>query len=213
MKLMLHILHTSSNRLLAILMVLLTCSSCDLALQKDHDYHPETLEPHVDMTAWEYLNTRTDIFSSLIEALEFTGLDEYYKQNDHLYTFLALTNTAMKTYMNNAAPGVTELEELNEPQQADLVKTLKYHIVDGEYSSYGQLPVEPIFVITLLSGKESGLMTMLVRKNPWQADAGKIIINDAGSNGNSPMRSAVSSNIMPTNGVVHVFNNYCYYLP
>lgn len=213
MKRILYSLQKKSDRLLAILVIVFTCSSCNLDLQKNHDYNPETLDPHVDMTAWEYLHTRTDIFSSLIEALEFTGLDGYYRQNDQLYTFLALTNAAMKTYMNNAAPGITALEDLSEAQRSHLVNTLKYHIVDGEYSSYGQLPVEPIFVITLLSGKEGGLMTMLVRKNPWQADAGKIIINDTGSNGNSPMRSAVSSNIMPTNGVVHVFNNYCYYTP
>jgi len=206
-------LRTSGSRWLGILLVVFAFASCDLSLQKDHDYKPETLDPNVYMTAWEYLNTRTDIFSSLIGALELTGLDGYYKQKDNLYTFLTLTNTAMKTYMQNAAPGVTELEDLNEAQLADLVNTLKYHIVDGEYSSYGQLPVEPIFVITLLTGEEGGLMTLLVRKNPWQADAGKIIVNDTGSNGNSPMRSAVSSNILPTNGVIHVFDNYCYYRP
>ena len=53
---------------------------------------------------------------------------------------------------------------------------LLYHIVDGEYSSYGQLQVEPMFVLTMLKG-ENGLMTMSVWKNPWQAAVGKILVN------------------------------------
>ncbi|MDE6046549.1 MAG: hypothetical protein K2G10_04555, partial [Alistipes sp.] len=80
----------------------------------------------------------------------------------------------------------------------------------GEYTTYGFLPVEPIFVLTLRRG-EQGPMTMLARKNPWMADAGKVVVNDTGSNGSSPMRLAVSSNILATNGAVHVFDNYCYY--
>ena len=87
---------------------------------------------------------------------------------------------------------------------------MQYHIIEGSYSAYGDLPVEAIHVLTLLRGEE-GLMTILVRKNPWQADAGKVIINDTGTNGNSPMRAAITSNIMPVNGVIHVFDSYCYY--
>lgn len=210
MKAIINNIRSKATAICGLLFVAVAFASCDLSLQKDHDYQPETLDPHVYMTAWEYLETRTDIFSSLITALEYTGLDTYYKQTDKKYTFLALDNTGMKTYMQNTAPGVTEVTDLN---KEELTKMLKYHIVEGEYSSYGQLPVEPIFVITLLSGEEGGLMTILVRKNPWQADAGKVIINDTGTNGTSPMRPAKSSNILPLNGVIHVFENYCYYKP
>ena len=87
---------------------------------------------------------------------------------------------------------------------------LLYHIVDGEYSSYGQLQVEPMFVLTMLKG-ENGLMTMSVWKNPWQAAVGKILVNQTGSNGKSPQRQAKTSNILPTNGVIHIFENYCKY--
>ena len=99
---------------------------------------------------------------------------------------------------------------ITECPKEDVQNLLRYHIVDGFYSTYGELPVEAIYVLTLRRGEE-GLMTMLARKNPWMADAGSVIVNDTGTNGNSPMRQAVSSNIMPTNGVIHVFNSYCYY--
>lgn len=205
-----HNIRNKGMLLFGFLFLILTFSSCDLALQKDYDYEPQTLDPHVNMTAWDYMQTRPDVFSSLIIALNYTGLDTYYKQTDKKYTFLTLNNVAMDTYRQATEGAEMDITKWDKDK---LTKMLKYHIIDGEYSSYGQLPVEPIFVLNLLRGEEDGLMTILVRKNPWQADAGKIIINNTGSNGNSPMRSAKTSNIIPTNGVIHVFENYSYYKP
>lgn len=195
------------NKLAILILALVTMTGCDLSLQKDYDYNGSVLDPHVKMTAWEYLQSRTDIFSTLIEAIEYTGLKDYYTQTGNTYTYLALNNTALKSYMADRYPGAKLISECDKDA---VKKLLLYHIVDGDYSAYGNLQVEPMFVLTMLKGEE-GLMTMLVRKNPWQADAGKVVVNDTGSNGNSPMKSAVTSNIMPTNGVIHVFESYCYY--
>ena len=162
------------KKLALLLAVALTAACGDMKLQTDADYDGSVLDPHIPMTAWEYFETRSDIFSEFMAA--YGGCD-----------------------------GHTE-----EAYAASVRNLLRYHIVDGFYSGYGELPVEAIFVLTLRRGEE-GLMTMLTRKNPWMADAGAIIVNDTGTNGNSPMRKAISSNIMPTNGVVHVFDSYCYY--
>jgi hypothetical protein len=54
-------------------------------------------------------------------------------------------------------------------------------------------------------------MTMTVWKNPWQSAVGKILINETGTNGKSPQRNAKTSNILPVNGVIHIFDKYCYY--
>lgn len=180
---------------------------CDLPLQQDYNYQSSVIDPHVKMTAWDYLQSRTDIFSTLSQAIEYTGLKNYYIQTDTVYTFLALTNTAMQAYMTAQFPGAKLITDCDKQTVKNM---LLYHIVDGNYSSYGNLMVEPMYVLTLLKG-EQGLMTMLVRKSPWQADAGKIVVNDTGSNGNSPMRLSTTSNILPTNGVIHVFDSYCYY--
>lgn len=195
------------NKSILLLVVLSTMATSCLELQRDYNYQSSVLDPHVNMTAWEYLETRTDLFSILLEALEYTGMKDYYTQTDALYTYLALTNTALTSYMQDRFPGATSITECD---LASVQKLLKYHIVDGEYSSYKHLKVEPMYVLTLLKGEE-GLMTMLTRKNPWQADAGKIVVNDTGSNGSSYMRLAVTSNIIPTNGVIHVFDAFCYY--
>ena len=121
--------------------------------------------------------------------------------------YLSVYNTAMQLYRDNEFPGMASITDCDKGRVADL---LLYHIVDGEYSSYGQLQVEPMFVLTMLKG-ENGLMTMSVWKNPWQAAVGKILVNQTGSNGKSPQRQAKTSNIMPTNGVIHIFENYCKY--
>ncbi|SHF00652.1 Fasciclin domain-containing protein [Mariniphaga anaerophila] len=195
------------NKSLIVLIALVMITGCDLSLQTDYDYKESVLDPHVEMTAWEYFQSRQDVFEVLTEAIEYCGLKDYYTQTEVDYTFLALNNTAMKLYMMDRFPGTSSITECDKEA---VKKLLLYHIVDGAYSSYSQLQIEPMYVLTMLKGEE-GLMTMLVRKNPWQADAGKVIVNDTGSNGNSPMRGAVTSNIIPTNGVVHVFESYCYY--
>ena len=192
-------------RSLSLFAALVAVGCGDMKLQTDADFDASVLDPHIDMTAWEYFETRSDIFSKFMTAIELADMKEYYTQTAHPYTFLALTNTAVDGFVSGA--GFSSVEEV--PAES-LQNLIRYHIVDGVYSSYGDLPVEPIFVLTLLR-REEGLMTMLTRKNPWMADAGKIVVNNTGSNGSSPMRLAVSSNIMPLNGVVHVFESHCYY--
>ena len=191
----------------ALIVFVLLNTGCDMPLQQNYDYESSVLDPHISATAWDFLQTKSDLFSIFTEAVEYAGLDNYYKQTERKYTFLVLNNTAMKLYMMDRFPGTNSITECDRDQVRDM---LLYHIVDGEYSGYGQLPVEPMFVLTLLKG-DQGLMTMLVRKNPWQADAGKIVINDTGSNGSSPMRLATTSNLLPVNGVIHIFENYSYY--
>ena len=187
------------KKLSLLLAVALTAACGDMKLQTDADYDHSVLDPHIPMTAWEYFETRTDIFSEFMAAVEYAGMKEYYTQTGREYTFLALTNTAVKAFVST----YPDKSKITDCPKEDVQNLLRYHIIDGFYSGYGELPVEAIFVLTLRRGEE-GLMTMLTRKNPWMADAGAIIVNDTGTNGNSP-------NIMPTNGVIHVFDSYCYY--
>lgn len=187
--------------------ICLTLNGCFLELQKDYEYKSSVLDPHINMTAWEYFETRSDLFSIFMSAIEYVDMKTYFTQKEKKYTFLALTNVAMKSYMQDRFPGITDITACD---KASVKKLIQYHVVDGEYNSYRHLKVEPMYVLTLLKGEE-GLMTMLTRKNPWQADAGKVVVNDTGSNGSSYMRLAVTSNIMPVNGVIHVFDAYCYY--
>jgi len=183
--------------------------SCDMPLQTHYDYEESVIDPHTNSTAWEYIQTRPDLFSLLIEALEYTGLKRYYQQNDSLYTFLALTNEAMQSYINYTPPRQNDLTKIDIEV---ITNMLKYHIIQGRYSAYyNELPVNPMFVPTLLKN-ESGLLTLVVRKSPWPGLVGQVAVNDAQSNGSSPYRTARTSNIITTNGVIHVFDHYSYYV-
>ncbi len=137
---------------------ILALTGCDLDLQKNYDYEPSVDDPYVKVTAWEYFQDHKDMFSELIAAIEYTGLKDYYTQTDNKYTFLALNNAGMQLYRENEFAGVASITDCDKEKVKNM---LLYHIVDGEYSSYGQLQVEPMFVLTMLKG-ETGLMTMSV---------------------------------------------------
>ena len=130
MKSIIHNIRNKGLIMFGILSILIVFSSCDLSLQKDHDYESETLDPHVYMTAWEYMQTRPDVFSSLIIALEYTGLDTYYKQTDKKYTFLALNNTAIDT--DKSATTGSSKREITDLDKDEPTKMLKYQIIEGE---------------------------------------------------------------------------------
>jgi len=186
--------------------------SCDkLELQKDYDYKGEPVDPHVNMTAWEFMNSRPDVFSMLKQAVEYTGMEEYYTQTDAKLTYLFINNDGMKAFA--IRNGGLEVEHV--PVEK-VKKLLQYHIIEGEYHAYNKkLPVEPIYVKTMLEG-EDGLMTIKVNKSSQSSVGspianGNIIVNMNTSNFQSVSISSVTSNILPTNGVIHVFPLFAYY--
>ena len=124
-------------------LLLMLMSSCGLDLQTDYDYRPSVDDPHIQMTVWEYMSKNQDDFSIFQEAITYVGLEDYYRQSACKYTFLLLNNAAMRAYMGDVFPGVQSISECD---SVIVKKMLLYHIVDGEYSSYGQLDVEPRYV-------------------------------------------------------------------
>lgn len=69
------------------------CTLAGLDLQKDAPYDASIRDSKINMNALEFMNSRTDLFSSMIEAITYAGLtDEYTKPNR---TFLLLTNRAL----------------------------------------------------------------------------------------------------------------------
>lgn len=199
-------------KLLVLFILIAGCASCgELELQKDYDYKGQALDPHVYMTAWEFMNSRQDVFSIMKEAVEYAGMQEYYAQTDSLMTYLFINNTGMQAFITSR--GGLEIKHVD----VELVrKFLQYHIIKGEYHAYHKkLPVEPIYVKTMLKG-EPGLLTIKVNKSSTNSIGspianGNIVINETDSNFKSKRISSVTSNILPTNGVVHVFSDYAYY--
>ena len=75
------------------------CQLVGLELQKDFKYDASIRDSKIKMNALEFMKSRPDLFSSMIEAVNYTGLSEEYTKPDR--TFLLLTNRALsdETYV------------------------------------------------------------------------------------------------------------------
>lgn len=198
-----------ANIITALAVAVAMLSSCaDFELQKDYKYESNPLDPHINMTAWEYMQSREDL-SEMVEAVEYTGMEEYYSQTDSTLTYLLLNNDAITNFRNSHA----QVDKIYYCEKEEVERLLRYHIVVGEYHSLNKkLPVQPIYVKTLLEG-EWGLMTLKVNKSSSNSIGspianGNIVANETSSNFRAKRISSVTSNVMPVNGVVHIFNDY-----
>lgn len=195
-------------KILALAALSILCACNNFKMQTDYQYESSPLDPHINMNAWEYMNSREDL-SEMVEAVEFTGMQDYYTQTDRYITYLFLNNDAIMNFKTAHA----QVEKIFYCDRDEVERLLLYHMVVGEYHSLNKkLPVEPIYVKTLLEG-EWGLMTLKVNKSSSNSIGfpianGNIVANEKGSNFNSRRSSSVASNIMPTNGVVHIMNDY-----
>ena len=71
-------------------------TGCDIAgmqLQKDFKYDASIRDSKISMNALEFMKSRKDLFSSMIEAVTYAGLTDEYTQPGR--TFLLLTNRAL----------------------------------------------------------------------------------------------------------------------
>lgn len=185
---------------------LISLQACDLSLQEDYDYKPSVPDPNINMSAWEYINTRNDL-SLFVEAVRHAGMTAYYEQQEELYTYLVINNTGMNLLLSEQFRGV----DVPDTDPVKLKDALLYHIIiNGKFTTISDLSSDPFYVQTALKG-ENGLMTLSFYKNAYPTGVAKVVVNDTGSNGSSPRRASLSSNIMPTNGVIHIFDTYCYY--
>jgi hypothetical protein len=201
------------KRVLFIAMALLTVfGGCKkLPLQKNYEFSGEAVDPHVNMTAWAFMQSRPDVFSLMTDAVKYADMVSFYEQMDVKYTYLFINNTGMAAFI--AKYGVLTVQNIDVEK---VKKMLRYHIIEGEYHAYDKkLPVEPIYVKTLLKG-EDGLLTIKVNKSAAGSIGspianGNIVLNLLNSNFLSVSSSSVTSNLMPLNGVIHVFPSVAYY--
>lgn len=86
-------IYTPFIAVLLSVLILTGCSIAGLDLQKDFKYDASIRNSKINMNALEFMKSRKDLFSSMIEAVNYAGLaDEYTKPGR---TFLLLTNRAL----------------------------------------------------------------------------------------------------------------------
>jgi len=193
--------------ILTLAIILCALSGCEV--QDSYDYEPANIDNNVYMTTWEYINQRQDVFSSLKQTIEHCGLEDMYKQTDKKYTYLLWRDDAFtrsggifSKYSSDGTVAGLDVEAVS--------NALLYHTVNGYYHALGTLSFDPLNVITLWKSQEA-LMTLNLSNSNDINYYSRIYIND--NLGSSVRVVAVTSNLLTTNGVIHVLDREAVYIP
>lgn len=199
--------------------LLVSCEIGGLELQKPYKFEAGLKEGKLSMNALEFIKSRPDIFSSLLEAITYTGTESLYTQPDN--TYLLLTNNALSEPSNgnayfvqnkvvnpNYIPGVS-------PKTDSLIiagswerypksvaeEFLRYHIVKGSYS-YVNLNATPTWFDSYAGGDTAKVnMYLVLDRNPY------LYFNNWTGTRISNLKPR-SSNILGSNGYIQVMDNY-----
>jgi len=195
---------------------LFACEIAGLEFQKSEPYEYHVLDPKIDMDALEflYLPREDTVFQLMQQGIAYAGLEDEYKKADR--TFLFVTNQAILRYNQNGTVNegcyfgyykvngepATKWEDYPVEQVRDF---FLYHIIEGAYS-YNNLGPENTKVNTLLQGENNEAYIKIMN-----ARNSKLRVNDIAFT--PRFIEARSSNIQPTNGVIHAFDGFIEPLP
>jgi hypothetical protein len=201
-------------------LAIFTTLSCDLKLQKPFEFVPAVNEiaTYENQTVWEWLQTQKSPggiaaidqfkFDYLIEAIEYTGLQEEFNRRNDRRTFFLLNNNAFDDAGKILQTLTTRVTgPVNSADKTRLTNLLKYHIIDKEYIQQDN-PLKVFgadyFFQTLNEG-DAG--KMLLRRNELYA----ISINPASIFPLAATRRGTgvrTHNLKYANGIAHVLNDY-----
>lgn len=194
-------------------------SSCELAglpLQTDYQYEYAKLDPHIGITAYEFIKKRSTVdmtlFAYAIDKADFKA--EFEKPGR---TFLLLNNTGCNRYFTNKKITFQGMSKY------DLQQWLGQFIVEGVYLST-DLTLSPQVVTTMPSTyfNQSSPLPPKVRflsLDPvfnQNLNQYRVLIDFAGTITERDILKCYSleTNILPSNGgVIHIFDHYPEYYP
>lgn len=137
-----------------------SCSLFGLDFQENESYNAKKGNNEINMDTWTFIQSRPDIFSTLIDGIKYAGIEELYKEVGN--THILLTNSALsngensfwqrnKITINGQSVSATAWEQYDKVVVKEL---LAYHILKGEWS-YFNLSSNTNWVNTYGNGKFS----------------------------------------------------------
>ena len=215
----------------------LSLSSCKkLALQKDYNRAPDTVDTHVYMTAWDYLRKRAfgttadnQIWKSFYDGIIYSGIDtnEYVKPN-RTYVFLN-TEAVTRTNANLSDVGffgAVLVSGKSGKAWTDYPKPfvkayLQYLIADGVYNHYTLPPINAVEVTTLAPPGSFDTLPKNITFNtsyPFvpnhKSTMTMKVLNSSPSNTSdypimlNENRAVRTSSIQATNGTIHAIDRF-----
>ena len=179
--------------------MILVLSGC-LKLQTNEEYKGESIDPYTDVTCWEFMNSRPDLFSKMIEGIEICGMEELYQKTSGDHTYLLLTDNAIASDVNKATT----------PENIGALRDiLLFHIIVGSYHGYnGTLSYSPTFMETLYEG-EAMMSIMLYGMASNEDYIDRItLMSECGS---SSTQFSIGANHLCRSGAMHIMKNKCVY--
>jgi uncharacterized surface protein with fasciclin (FAS1) repeats len=171
--------------------VLSTFFSCEV--QEDFSYKKSNSNTPLTINAWEFIQ-QNDSLALLEEAITLTGIQSFYEATEKK-TFIAPTNEAFKNYLAN-----NSYQDLSEVPVPILRNALKYHIVNAVVSFDDPNISERNNPLPYTS--ENGQTVFLSRTSGYTG-----LINE----GTNKQWTIITSNIKPTNGVVHILDDIIFF--
>jgi hypothetical protein len=194
------------NKLLFTLCLLLTFTACNIAgldLQQDVKYNATPLQPNLNKSAYEFIQSRKSIDMFIMAtAIDRAGYRDSFELSNR--TFIVMNDIAFSSYIKSK-----NLVDVNLASLVELKKILNKLTILGVYTSL-DLTLTPIVVQTA----DPATTLLLTLKPLTQADdANKYIVRIADNKiplPNSPYKEVVTSNLKATNGIIHVLEQQLY---
>lgn len=209
-----------------------SCELFNLDFSESHNYVPKESSNEINISTWDFIKSRPDLFSTMIAGIEYAGIQDLYSEPNN--TYILLTNNALSNWEANVncywnrnlvlaqgdAGGKTvragSWEQYDKRQVAEV---LRYHILKGEYSyhnleskanwvqTYGEGAFEYIKNGKTLTGDTAVVDIIVSRDRALPIQLNNYDWNFRGLLGPTAA-TCQTTNIKATNGYIHVTNYY-----
>lgn len=210
------------KKALALMVIPFFIASCELLGldyqdSYDYDYSAGMPSNKIDMSAFEFIKSRTDIFSLLEEAILYAGVENEFKQSG--VTYLLPTNTAFNsetstdlsyfqthqlTYIDEETWELVSYAPISMTAypKEQVKEFLLYHIVKGKYT-FTNLPAEPTWFETVATADTAKInMYLLKDRNP------NIVFNNFDGHYKSSIKPRTSNLYNADGSYMHVMDSW-----
>lgn len=175
-----------------------SCEMFGLEFQTDYVNIPAPVKEELGITAYQFVESRKDIDMALtLEAINKAELQSLY-ETDSL-TYFMINDVQFASWLT-----LKKYSSIATAPKSELQKMLKGYVVKGLYHSL-TMSMTPIRVTT-----ENGVDVIEMRRQPQLSSASNIYLVQAAyvpTSGTISYKSVNSSNLKPTNGIIHVLSN------
>ncbi len=161
-------------------------------IQKDFEYDSSGYNGVLDVNAWAFIQS-SDSLSLMEQAVIHAGMESYYTSTT-VRTFIVPRNSGFRTYMKTNG-----YASINDIPAATLQGILEYHLVNAKV-----IFTDPDLTLSnnpIAYDTESGSIMYLSHNSNYQG-----LINEK----TKKSWTILTSNIQPTNGVIHITGDIVY---